>query len=122
MRSGPGPANMTVEIPTALELAIRPYTFVIATGSCGRSGYSGRQPGGRGNAWPLGSMKVTVCSRELERVVLFRGQIGLGDRQAGRVNRNDAVLFRDGWDACPGCDDENATTAMPNRMRMGGLL
>jgi hypothetical protein len=35
MRSGPGPANMTVEIPTALELAIRPYTFVIATGSCG---------------------------------------------------------------------------------------
>jgi hypothetical protein len=56
---------------------------------------------------PLGSTTVTVRSRELERVVLFRGQIRLGDRQAGRVNRNDAVLFRNGWDACPGCDDEN---------------
>ncbi len=32
MRSGPGPADLTVEIPTALELAIRPYAFVIATG------------------------------------------------------------------------------------------
>jgi len=46
-------------------------------------------------------------SRELEGVVLFRGQIGLGYRQAGRVNWTDAVLFRDGWNARPGCDDEN---------------
>jgi len=49
----------------------------------------------------------TVRSRELEGVVLLCGQIGLGYRQAGRVNRHDAVLFRDGWNARPSCDDEN---------------
>jgi len=39
-----------------------------------------------GSASPLCSATVTMRSRELEGVVLFRGQIGLGYRQAGRVN------------------------------------
>ena len=61
-------------------------------------------------------------SRELERVVLFRGQVRLGDRQAGRVNRNDAVLFRNVGMLAQAATTRTATTAMPNRMRMGGLL
>ena len=44
--------------------------------------------------------------RELERVVLLDGEISPGYRQAGRVDRNGAILFCAVWN-CPSSDHES---------------
>jgi hypothetical protein len=61
-----------------------------------------RSSKGKGRAMP------GLCfSAKLERVVLLRGKIGLGCRQAGRVERNSDMLSRNSWNARPSSDYEN---------------